>query len=112
MQETLENETGPRIAQATKAVEELRSQLNEEQVHRRGENRRIGVLTNTVSELQTEVDRLHAQLQHRESVLGAQGDSLAELSSQHDATKEALSHARIQCVSIGFDDLSQKFDIH
>jgi septal ring factor EnvC (AmiA/AmiB activator) len=95
-QETLENETGPRIAQATKAVEELRSQLNEEQVHRRGEDRRIGVLTSTVSELQAEVDRLRAQLQDRESVQGAQRDSLAELSSQHAASKEALSHAKIQ----------------
>jgi peptidoglycan hydrolase CwlO-like protein len=79
-------------------VEELRAQLNEEQVHRRGEDRQINLLKNAVSELQGEVDRLNAQLQDRESVIAALRQTQAELSSQHSAAKEAFAHTKYQCV--------------
>jgi hypothetical protein len=82
VQGELEEGTRSRIADAARAIEELRSQLNEEQVLRRGEDGHHARLAAAAHDLDQQVHTLHSKLQDRDAALADARQEAAQAAEQ------------------------------
>jgi hypothetical protein len=94
----VEGTTSSRIADAARAVEELRSQLNEEQVLRRGEDGQLAQVGAAAQGLKIQVEALHGRLHERDTELATLREKVADGAGQLSWTKETLASVQCRCV--------------
>ena len=98
LQGELETATRSKLEDAAHVIEELRTQLNEEQVLRRGEHSHHEQLASSNRELETQMADLQGKLEGKEKEAGTLGQRCNEAADQLSAMQQALSSANSRCV--------------
>jgi chromosome segregation ATPase len=96
----MERATTGKLAEAARAIEELRAQLNEEQVLRRGEHSHHAQLAASVRELEQHAHALEVRLQDKHEEAARYRERHGEADGQLAAAQEALSATQSRCAAL------------
>lgn len=80
-------------------MEDLRSQLNEEQVLRRGEDGELARMSTTISTLERDAESLKASVKEQESEASSWRDRHGEVSGQLSVARESLADVQCRCAT-------------